>query len=76
MSDAETFWRDLPFVLSTVDGMQDDAGAEALVEFLEEHREAWTAIVTAMRASSAKRALFEKACLLLAEHRTDERLES
>ena len=70
MNDANSFWEKLPHVLAEIDGAEDEAAAARLVDFLEVHKESWQAIVAAMRASSGKRALFEKACLLLAEQKS------
>jgi hypothetical protein len=61
-------------VLAEIDGAEDEIAAARLVDFLELHRETWTAIVASMRVSSGRRALFERACLVLAERKVGERL--
>jgi hypothetical protein len=70
--NANDFWSELPHVLFEAEQLDDESSAAMLVNFLEGHRHTWEAIVVAMRASSGKRALFERACLLLAERRADE----
>jgi G:T/U-mismatch repair DNA glycosylase len=81
MSKSETmyandFWSELPHVPFEAEQLDDEASAAMLINFLEDHRQTWEAIVVAMRATSGKRALFERACLVLAERKVDERLSS
>ena len=69
----DEFWTELDDVLTTIDGMADEIAAETLIEFLELHRQSW-GVVQSMCASSTRRGLIERACLVLAERRVDDGL--
>jgi hypothetical protein len=69
--EMDEFWSKLNRVVDTCEELDDAAGAAALIEFLDANCEAWQATVLSMRGSADKRALFERACLLLAERRSD-----
>src|SRR5882724_3221420 len=75
--DAAAFWSAFAVALDRVEEFaDDDARADALVRFLEGHRATWSAIMSSMRASADRRAMIERACLLLAERKTDGGLAS
>ena len=75
--DATEFWSAFAVALDAVEEYSDDdVRADALVRFLEGHRQTWTAIVASMRASADRRAMIERACLLLAERKSDDGLAS
>jgi hypothetical protein len=67
MSDPETFWRELPEALAAAEQLPDADAAETLIDFLEDFRHVWPAIVSSMRLTAAKRALVERSILVLAE---------
>ena len=72
-SDAEAFWSQFALALDACAEIgDDDIAADNLVRVLEPHREVWSAIMSSMRASADRRAMIERACLLLAERRADE----
>jgi hypothetical protein len=52
VSTASEFWAELPHILDSAEELDDAAGAAALVDFLEDHRSTWCAIVASMRASA------------------------
>lgn len=73
--NAEAFWSQFGLALDACAEIgDDDIAADNLVRFLEPHREVWSAIMSSMRASADRRALIERACLLLAERKCDERI--
>jgi hypothetical protein len=74
--DATEFWNAFAVALDAVEEYDDDVRADALVRFLEPHKATWTAIVASMRASADRRAMIERACLLLAERKSDDGLAS
>jgi hypothetical protein len=74
--DATAFWSAFAVALDAVEEYDDDVRADALVRFLEPHKAVWSAIVASMRASADRRAMIERACLLLAERKMDDGLAS
>jgi hypothetical protein len=71
--DASAFWSEFAVALDRVEEFDDDdVRAAALVRFLEPHREVWSAIMSSMRASADRRAMIERACLLLARRKIDD----
>jgi hypothetical protein len=75
--DAAAFWHAFAIALDRVEEYSDDnVRADALVRFLKGHRQTWSAIMSSMRASADRRAMIERACLLLAERKTDGGLAS
>lgn len=75
--DATEFWNAFAVALDAVEEYDDDdVRADALVRFLEPHKATWAAIVASMRASADRRAMIERACLLLAERKLDDRFAS
>ena len=65
--NASEFWAELPHVLSEAEHLEDAEAAAMLVNFLEDYRHMWPNIAASMRASAARRALFERSVLILAE---------
>jgi hypothetical protein len=75
--NAEAFWAQFGLALDACAEIgDDDIAADNLVRFLEPHREVWSAIVASMRASADRRAMIERACVLLAERKSDDGLAS
>lgn len=66
------FWDELGDVLADIDGADDETAAAELIEFLELHRETWGSVVLSMSGSTIRRAMIERACLILAERRVDD----
>jgi hypothetical protein len=64
----EVFWSDFPdALLAAEQADDDDTAAATLIEFLEVHKDTWAAIKRSMRASAGRRAMIERALLILAE---------
>ena len=76
MDDVSGFWSELPHVLFECEQLGDAEAAAMLVAFLEDHRETWQLIVAGMQASAAKRELFERSVLILAERTGDDGIPS
>jgi hypothetical protein len=64
-TSASEFWSELPIILEAAEELEDADAAAMLIEFLEDHKQTWQAIVTSMRESADRRRLFERAVRVL-----------